>query len=77
MKNGNLYGRLGKRSDVDRNLTMARQLVEAGFDLEITEDADAATAEIRTDSGKVIVFRALHKGAGVWLCLYNKTFYPK
>ena len=78
MKHNDLFGRLGKRADVDRNLSQARQLrEEQSYDLEIAEDAHAETAEIRTESGKVIVFRALHKGGGIWLCLYNKTFYPK
>lgn len=71
-----LYSRLGTRADVDRRTEEAQEMYRQGYDILVVEDADAETVKIVTDATTVTMFSALHKGSGVWLCVYNRTYYP-
>ena len=71
-KEPRLYGRLGFTSTLNEKIEQCR---EAGM-VDIQRDNDAGTASVNdTDGTKVI--RALAKGQGIWIIMYNPKYYPK
>jgi len=72
-----LYSRLGTRADVDRRIQEAEEMFAQGYDILVVEDIDAETVKIVTDATTVTMLSALHKGGGVWLCVYNRAYYPE
>ena len=70
MPTPNLFGRIGRWADVKARMKEAQ-----ANGATVTRDKDAATV-IAEWNGETL-FRALGKGDGVWLVLYNPNFYPK
>jgi hypothetical protein len=66
-----MFGRLGRIADVNNQVRIAQSA--GGI---ITRDADAETVEAVMPP-KAIMFRALCKGDGVWLIMYNDYFYGR
>jgi hypothetical protein len=65
-----MFGRLGKRADVER---AAREVVANGGN--VSDDRDAQTTIATNPSDGAVIFRALHKGGGVWLVMYSRDYY--
>lgn len=69
MNTPRLFGRLVSRSTIDTMTCDALLYLRAL----VAEDDDAETVIVT--HGSQVVFKALHKGAGVWLALINPAYY--
>jgi len=72
MKDSKLFGRIGKRDDVVR---ASREVKKAGG--VVTENRDAQTTVATNPLDGATIFKALHKGNGIWLIMYSTDYYPK
>ena len=64
------YGRIGQRVDLDARIAEAQK---AGATITEDEDDETVVAVLEGDE----LFRAIHKGGGAWIIIYNQQFYPK
>lgn len=64
-----LFGRLVSRSTIDTMICDALLHLRAL----VAEDDDAETVIVT--HGAQVVFKALHKGDGIWLALFNPAYF--
>ncbi len=67
----NMFGRLGRYADVKRQIKLAEDVGGS-----VVEDKEAGTVEAIMPPAAVM-FRAIEKGEGVWLVMYNDYFYGR
>lgn len=65
----NLYGRLGNKSILESKVKEARDNGAT-----VVRDNSAGTVEATFEGATL--FKAMSKGGGIWLIMYNKEFYP-
>ena len=66
----NVFGRIGKLEVLNQQIREVRKM--GG---KIIRDRAAGT--VRAEMGGEMAFRALDKGQGIWLIIYNGEFYAK
>ena len=71
-KEPRLYGRLGFTKTLEEKIEQCR---EVGM-VDIKRDDDAGTASVNDLDGTTVI-RALDKGGGTWIIMYNPAYYPK
>jgi len=69
--NSDTYGRLGRWSDVQRQIKVAKA---AGA--KVTHDRTTQTVVADLTGHGDVLFRALHKGGGTWIVIYTRKYYP-
>jgi len=67
------YGRLGRLADVEKKINECKKV---GYDVKINSYGRSIDTVIVKDEGES-VFRAIHKGDGVYIVIYNPDYYPK
>jgi len=69
-----LYGRLGNMDALAEKIS---ECEEVGLQIEIGLGPDKETDTVVIEDEGETVIRAIHKGEGVYIIMYNPEYYPK
>jgi hypothetical protein len=75
-----LYGRLGDKTVLDEKISECERQHwgnHGPFQIDIELGPDGETDTVVIEDGGETVIRAIHKGQGVYLIMYNPEYYPK